>query len=290
MEALRLAQSRTLQQLIRVQRSGIRQLHSNPSATLRTRPSSRLADSFSQTTRSRAQLFSHSFRYQRRNFSFRRWNSTSTQQESLSLSQRLKKLSREYGWAALGVYLALTALDLPFCFLAVRAIGAETVGHYEHIIVSWVKDLIKWPVSETAQEELEEAGQAAKEVVAKPVEEVTGQDQRILEEDQAYVVADHGYQAAEKANSGPNASEYSQSPVEPGKLRSAGIWTELALAYALHKTFIFVRVPITAAITPKVVKTLRSWGWNIGKMPKKGVTSQSKTGVNTKGSKVKSDD
>lgn len=43
------------------------------------------------------------------------------------------------------------------------------------------------------------------------------------------------------------------------------IWTQLALAYAIHKSFIFVRVPLTAAITPKVVKTLRSWGWNIGK-------------------------
>lgn len=44
-----------------------------------------------------------------------------------------------------------------------------------------------------------------------------------------------------------------------------GIWTQLALAYAIHKSFIFVRVPITAAVTPKVVKTLRGWGWNIGK-------------------------
>lgn len=71
-----------------------------------------------------------------------------------------------------------------------------------------------------------------------------------------------------------------------------GIWTQLALAYALHKSFIFLRVPLTAAVTPKVVKTLRSWGWNIGKMPKKAspVASSSKTGVNTKGSKVKSDD
>lgn len=44
-----------------------------------------------------------------------------------------------------------------------------------------------------------------------------------------------------------------------------GIWTQLALAYAIHKSFIFIRVPLTAAITPKVVKTLRGWGWNIGK-------------------------
>lgn len=45
----------------------------------------------------------------------------------------------------------------------------------------------------------------------------------------------------------------------------ASLATQLALAYAIHKSFIFVRVPLTAAVTPKVVKVLRSWGWQIGK-------------------------
>lgn len=49
---------------------------------------------------------------------------------------------------------------------------------------------------------------------------------------------------------------------------AAGVWTELALAYAVHKSFIFIRVPLTAAVTPKVVKVLRGWGWNIGKKGK----------------------
>jgi hypothetical protein len=49
---------------------------------------------------------------------------------------------------------------------------------------------------------------------------------------------------------------------------------------------------LTAAITPKVVKTLRGWGWNIGpKLPRRmSVGSKSKSGVNTKGSGVKTDD
>ena len=46
---------------------------------------------------------------------------------------------------------------------------------------------------------------------------------------------------------------------------TGGIWTQLALAYAIHKSFIFIRVPLTAAVTPKVVKTLRGWGWDVGK-------------------------
>lgn len=45
----------------------------------------------------------------------------------------------------------------------------------------------------------------------------------------------------------------------------AGLATQLALAYAIHKSFIVFRVPLTAAVTPKVVKVLRSWGWKIGK-------------------------
>lgn len=48
--------------------------------------------------------------------------------ESLSLSQRLKKLSREYGWAAVGVYLSLSILDFPFCFLLVRVVGTDRIG------------------------------------------------------------------------------------------------------------------------------------------------------------------
>ncbi|KAL2421814.1 hypothetical protein ABEF95_007982 [Exophiala dermatitidis] len=192
----------------------------------------------------------------------------------------MKKLSREYGWSALGVYLMLTALDFPFCFLAVRWLGTDRIGHWEHVVVSYVKGLLKWPVS--SQAEIDDAVEKAdKEAVEKAA------NKRILEEKEsgegAAAVSDHGYKEAEKANSGANAS----------------IWTQLALAYAIHKSFIFIRVPLTAAITPKVVKTLRSWGWNIGKRPKSGgsgskavsssAPSQS-AGVNTKGSKVRPED
>lgn len=61
-------------------------------------------------------------------------------------------------------------------------------------------------------------------------------------------------------------------------LRKLGIWTQLALAYAIHKSFIFIRVPLTAAVTPKVVRVLRGWGWDIGKR-------KSKAGVMGKGLK-----
>ncbi|KAK5163749.1 DUF1279 superfamily [Saxophila tyrrhenica] len=53
--------------------------------------------------------------------------------------------------------------------------------------------------------------------------------------------------------------------IEGHKIKeNASIWTQLLLAYGVHKSLIFIRVPLTAAVTPKIVKTLRGWGWNIG--------------------------
>ncbi len=48
--------------------------------------------------------------------------------EPTSLGAKLKKLSREYGWTAVGVYMTLSVLDFPFCFLLVRTVGTERIG------------------------------------------------------------------------------------------------------------------------------------------------------------------
>jgi len=50
--------------------------------------------------------------------------------ESLSLGARMKKLSREYGWSAVGVYFALSALDFPFCYLFVKTLGTDRIGMF----------------------------------------------------------------------------------------------------------------------------------------------------------------
>lgn len=274
MENLIHAQRRVFQQLIRTRplQQSFRQLHQSSQQTFRTRTivtRQFTAPRFAQRSSSRP--FANAFRNPVR--TSRRCYSTATSEENLSFSQRMKKLSREYGWSALGVYLALSALDFPFCFLAVRLLGTDRIGHWEHVIVSYVKGLALWPVQGNTEEHVEGTAHDAEATIKRPLEEVREGQQRILEEDDTYVVTDHGYKEAEKANRGSNAS----------------IATQLALAYAIHKSFIFLRVPLTAAVTPKVVKTLRGWGWNIGKMPKrKGTGSQ--TGVNTKGSGVKPDD
>lgn len=118
----------------------------------------------------------------------------------------MRKLSREYGYAALGVYLALTALDLPLCYLAVSYLGTERIGHWEHVILSYVKGLLKWPMGNEGKERVEEAAHYMKRKV--PLEE--GREglggKRLLEEEETYVIEDHGYSEAEMANSGEKGS------------------------------------------------------------------------------------
>ncbi|KAK4144313.1 uncharacterized protein C8A04DRAFT_36774 [Dichotomopilus funicola] len=154
---------------------------------------------------------------------------------SLSLSARLKKLSREYGWSAVGVYLALSVLDFPFCFLLVRTVGTEKIAHLEEIVIRNVQKI----VPDRLQAWWVEYRQALKDAKRERVGEVDE-------------VIGHGVAEAELRNN-----------------EGASLATQLALAYAIHKSFIFLRVPLTAAVTPKVVKVLRSWGWQIGKNVKK---------------------
>jgi len=48
-----------------------------------------------------------------------------------------------------------------------------------------------------------------------------------------------------------------------------GIWTQLLLAYGLHKSLMIFRIPLTVAVTPRIVKILRGYGFNIGNKTRK---------------------
>ncbi len=82
-----------------------------------------------------------------------------------SVSQRLKKLSREYGWTAVAVYLGLSLIDFPLCFIAVRLLGTDRIGHYEEVVKNalWsvvrlvIPDAGKTPVDPGAEETTIEA-------------------------------------------------------------------------------------------------------------------------------------
>ncbi|KAM0344586.1 hypothetical protein ACHAPU_007360 [Fusarium lateritium] len=156
--------------------------------------------------------------------------------EPEGLTARLKKLTKEYGWVTVGVYFALSILDFPFCFLFVRMVGPEKIGEVEHRVMSTVKQLIPDSVRETWHTYWESFRKAETKALG---------DDDISDKME---MATWGVEKAEERNRA-----------------DASLATQLALAYAIHKSFIFIRVPLTAAVTPKFVKVLRSWGWNIGK-------------------------
>ncbi len=54
----------------------------------------------------------------------------------------MRKLSREYGYSALGVYLLLSAVDFPFCFLAVRVLGTDRIGHWEDVAMETLRKIL----------------------------------------------------------------------------------------------------------------------------------------------------
>ena len=58
------------------------------------------------------------------------------------------------------MYLGLSALDFPFCFAAVRLLGVDRIGHYEHVAIEYLKSAFGsvWPQS-TEEEGLTEAAE-----------------------------------------------------------------------------------------------------------------------------------
>lgn len=207
MESLRLLQIRTLRQVFSsrstILRQSFRQISRSSQQPFRTRPSTtlhtfRAPPSSTNPSIFRSAAFRSRFRATRRRFQSTQPSAEASEQ-NLTLSQRLKKLSREYGWSAVGVYLLLSVLDFPFCFLAVRLVGVDKIGHWEHVILSYIRAMVKWPVSGNEQE-------------AWPLKEAEkDEEKRVLEDHEAYIVEDHGYAVAEKANAGENASKYLHS-------------------------------------------------------------------------------
>ncbi|PVI04410.1 hypothetical protein DM02DRAFT_716238 [Periconia macrospinosa] len=141
--------------------------------------------------------------------------------ESHSIYARLKKLTREYGYTVMGVYVALSIVDFPLCFLAVKLLGEKRVAHAEHVVVGGVKSIFSKILPQASESEVQE-------------------------------------------ESVKNDNEFDENSTDLTEA-DATIWTQLALAFVIHKSFMFIRVPLTAAVTPKVVKTLRGWGYHIGK-------------------------
>lgn len=112
----------------------------------------------------------------------------------------------------------LSALDFPFCFAAVRYLGTDRIGHYEHMIVEWAKSAVPEGVAARYRQMRGRIRGAADEIGesgALSVGGVAGEEAKV----EAYGVVtgeseigvmpgyDHGVKAAEKMNKSENASE-----------------------------------------------------------------------------------
>lgn len=191
-------------------------------------------------------------------------------------------MSREYGWTALGVYLALSALDFPFCVLAVRMLGVERIGHWEHVIVRGFWDTISVPFpggEEQVRAAFRTVGHSIKSAlqavgIRKADEQPAPAEGMTKTKDGEWT---WGVEEAQEEAEKEGASMSFPFEVDlryPMLTFLKALATQLALAYAVHKSFIFLRVPLTAAVLPRVVKTLRGWGWNIGKKAPKAASTK----------------
>lgn len=155
---------------------------------------------------------------------FPRYNSTLPTPKDTSLSGKLKELSRKYGKAAIGVYLGISLIDYAFAFLLVHQLGATRIAAYEDSIYRKIR---QWTGKEDTMTKIQQSSRDVINSAAETIDETFGTNYE-----------------------------------EP---RKSGIWTEAVIAYGIHKAlFIFIRVPVTVAITPSIVKTLVKRGWKIG--------------------------
>ncbi|KAK1076699.1 DUF1279 super [Friedmanniomyces endolithicus] len=175
---------------------------------------------------------------------------------------KFKELSRKYGWTAVGVYFGLSILDFPFCFLAVRWLGTERIVAAEE----WVVDGF-WDVTERAAPGARESY----EVWSAHLKEQYGESYRVWSARLRERYRE--WRGLEKLPvDGPaEAMAVDVAGAAHGQHRhhEASLGTQLALAYALHKSLIFFRLPVAASITPGIAKWLRKRGWAVGNRQKK---------------------
>lgn len=86
--------------------------------------------------------------------------------DKLPLTQRIKALTKKYGWWAVGVYTVLSLFDFGIAFGLVSYLGMARVQRLERTVKHWVKERTGWSwAEEEAVQELQEvAKQGEKEI------------------------------------------------------------------------------------------------------------------------------
>ncbi|CAB53723.1 N alpha-acetylation like protein Nat2 [Schizosaccharomyces pombe] len=67
----------------------------------------------------------------------------------LTITQRVKELTKKYGWWSLGVYIGISVLDFSASFVLVRTLGAERIGYLEHSILNSIRRYFNWEIPES---------------------------------------------------------------------------------------------------------------------------------------------
>lgn len=105
------------------------------------------------------------------------------------------------------MYVLLSALDFPFCFIAVRMLGTERIGHWEGVVVEW----FWWGVAAVVPERMGKLG----EVVGEGEGEGKTEEYAVIGPGEVAVGVpvgsgagiDHGVQEAEERNKREDASK-----------------------------------------------------------------------------------
>ncbi|KAK9469211.1 hypothetical protein V1512DRAFT_255744 [Lipomyces arxii] len=126
-----------------------------------------------------------------------------------------KSLTKKYGMNVVYVYLALSLLDFPVCFVIVHSLGQEKIGEFEDEVAKYVG-----PYTEKAKDFLRQLNF--------PIPEKHDDDSQVF---------------------GVETTDEAGKPAH-----KASLLTEAAIAYGIHKSFIFIRLPLAVAITPSIVK------------------------------------
>jgi hypothetical protein len=144
----------------------------------------------------------------------------------------LRTLFRTHGWTALTIYLFLSLADFSLTFLLIYLLGAEKVREAE----DWVLDALGW------RRKSDGSAGRMRQVVEGWKDRRSHVEHGLIKEHK---------ELEEKGTKG-----------EKEKEKGVGWATTAVLAYAIHKTALLpVRVGITIGITPRIVRTLRAWGY-----------------------------
>ncbi|CAG8529491.1 13386_t:CDS:1, partial [Cetraspora pellucida] len=152
------------------------------------------------------------------------------QQEHLTMTARLKLLTRQYGASAISVYFIISTIDLGLTFILIQSGGSERVK----MIENWFTETFgAWIVLKKKK------------------------FQRKEDDSKTTVI---------KENS---REEYIHDQPKDNGTRHSPSWAStFVIAYGIHKILFPLRLGLTAAITPPLVRKLRKMGWNIGRSNK----------------------